>query len=321
MARALERPLHDDPRADITRAGRGIPIQKMPRITCDYHFFIFSMYSVLAHIHLHPQNHEIAVVSESNSIETVSDAIAAFQRGELPQELLLWNIVCCETFIVPVIKDDEGTHIRTFDGGHGAPKQIIAFSEPEALEAARASGEAKGLDADVVVISSDTLLSFVDRDEALVLNPHTEHALTFQPGQAESIREAGRMSGVERALSMSRRPPLDPNALRAIASHDGFHVVLRNENRLDLAPDAQDRALLAAFTSEEALHEYLGKVTELTLKHGTPRVLTLSGIELAEKLTHLDIIGVVFNCAGPLTPLALSRQLGEHILHSVNDGV
>lgn len=106
-------------------------------------------------------------MSESNSVETVSEAIAAFQRGELPQELLLWNIVCCEKFIVPVIKDDEGTHIRTFGGGNGSPKQIIAFSEPEALEAARASGDANGLDGDLVVISSNTLLSFVDSDEAL----------------------------------------------------------------------------------------------------------------------------------------------------------
>lgn len=258
-------------------------------------------------------------MSESNSVETVSEAIAAFQRGELPQELLLWNIVCCEKFIVPVIKDDEGTHIRSFSDGVGAAKQIIAFSEPEALEGARASAEAHNLDGDFAVISSSTLLSFVASDEALVLNPHSEHSLTFQPGQAESIREAGRMSGVERALSMSRRPPLDPNALRAIASYKDFYLVLRNENRLDLAPDPQGRALLAAFTSEEALHKYLGKVTELTLKHGAPRVLKLSGIELAEKLSELDIIGVVFNCAGPLTPLALSNQLGQHILSAVNE--
>lgn len=256
----------------------------------------------------------------SNSSESLSADIDAFQRGELPKEILLWKISLHEKLIVPVTKDEDGVHIRTFNGGDNAPRRVIAFSESDALEAARANPESDGLNDDLVVVSAETLLGFVDDNEALVLNPHTEHTLAFQPEQVESIREAGRMSGVERALSMSRRPPLNPHALHAIAAHTDYHVVLRNENRLDLAPDAQERPLLAAFTSDHAVQKYLENVPQLTMKHGVPRVLQLNGVELAEKLTHLEIIGVVFNCAGPNSPLALSKQLGRHILRAVNDG-
>ncbi len=256
-------------------------------------------------------------MGEANTDLRVSNAIEGFLAEQLPREVLLRHMLSLGAWLVPVDRVDGEATVRTRAGVDGGPNQVVAYSDPSLMEAARASGAADDLGGDWVTLNGRTLVGVVGDIGGLLVNPHTERALVFSPGQMSEFVQVGNVMGVERALADATAPPIPPAALQAIANFERFEVIVRGPQTLDLAPDDKGRKLLAAFTCPLARDQYLTQMNSLTFKHGLARVLPLTGVELAHKLLSLDILGVVFNCAGPMAPCALHRQLGQHILDAV----
>ena len=96
---------------------------------------------------------------------------------------------------------------------------------------------------------------------------------------------------------------------------DGYRVVSRkvgDGRQIALAPDPEGRNLAAVFTSHDNALEYLQQVKEIL---GDDSVMSLtSGESLFTQLAGMPLDGIVFNCAGPGVPRAVSLAFATVVL-------
>ena len=96
---------------------------------------------------------------------------------------------------------------------------------------------------------------------------------------------------------------------------DDFYVLQRG-SLLVLAPDANKRRLVAAFTAQDTLQTF---VAAAATSAGEEELVAarLTGVELFGRLAEsAEIDGVVFNAAGPTTPVPLLKSVAQHVLEA-----
>ena len=84
-------------------------------------------------------------------------------------------------------------------------------------------------------------------------------------------------------------------------------MVEDEEGRLHiaLAPDQQQRALVAIFTAEDTAQRFLQAVGD---RLGKIHMDLIDGEKLFTQLNLLPLEGLVFNCYGPVATLALNKE-------------
>ena len=82
-----------------------------------------------------------------------------------------------------------------------------------------------------------------------------------------------------------------------------------------MAPDTKGRALAAVFTADDAYDAF---APDAKAQAGADPVqrLQLSGVALFNILQKLQIDGIVFNCAGPVTPVAFAAAFTRVVLEA-----
>jgi hypothetical protein len=84
-----------------------------------------------------------------------------------------------------------------------------------------------------------------------------------------------------------------------------------DDNQLVMAPDQKGRTLAAIFTAEDACAAFLEETSQTHLQS-----LTYSGKNLFEILGKMDLTGMVFNCSGPITPVAFAAAFSQIVLEA-----
>jgi hypothetical protein len=91
---------------------------------------------------------------------------------------------------------------------------------------------------------------------------------------------------------------------------DSYWVVQQG-SMLALAPDNHSRRLAAAFTAQDGLQQF---VAARNASDAELIAVRLSGAELFGQLAEADLDGVVFNPAGPGSPVPLTKAVAAHVL-------
>lgn len=250
-----------------------------------------------------------------------SEVVAAFHSGRLQGAEFIDALLAATDWMVGAEPKESGANIRMFKDADGVPWLSI-YSDGKAVAEARKSDTTGTIDGLMMSISGADAVGLLRPGFGLQINPDTSSALHYKPHQVGMLKSAATKGDILAALTRAQQPGVDADTLRAIGNYPRFQIVVRTSTGqavLDLAPDPKGRRLLAAFTSEEATQAYVKARAAHDLAQGPPKVITLTGEELAFKLGTLDILGVVFNCAGPGAPCALHAQLGQRVLEALSD--
>ena len=136
--------------------------------------------------------------------------------------------------------------------------------------------------------------------------------LTLGPPLVAHLQLFVQIRVVENILSHLQRGatlPLSQPCAR-LRDFDSYWVVQQGA-MLALAPDVQRRRLAAAFTAEDSLQQFVAARDVVGAELIAAR---LSGAELFGRLAEADLDGVVFNPAGPGSPLPLTKAVAAHVL-------
>ena len=248
-----------------------------------------------------------------------TEVIAAFHEGRLQGAAFVRALLKVPRFLVPSEPTEGGAVLHTPRGEDGT-RWLTLYTDAQAVSEARELDEVGLLDGLLMDLSGRAAVELLEPGDGLQINPDTTRALHYKPHQVAMLKEMLHAEEILAALDRASVEGVDDETLRQIGHYDEFRIVVRTNSGaavLDLAPDTKGRRLLAAFTDEEATDGYLGAVASHAEQRGDPSVVVLSGEELAVKLTELDILGVVFNCAGPGRPRALHAKLGARVLQSM----
>ena len=258
-------------------------------------------------------------MSSSSEPLSATEVIAAFQEGRLEGDAFVQAMIKAPKFLVPSTPTETAAVLGTLRDEHGT-RWLTIYSDLDAVEEARKVDKIDFLDGLMMTISGRQAVELLEPGDGLQINPDTSRALHYKPHQVGMLKDALHADDILAALDRASVEGVHNDTLCEVGNYQGFRIVVRTKTGaavLDLAPDNKGRRLLAAFTNQEAVDGYLGAVTEHVEARGEPSVVVLSGEELALKLCELDILGVVFNCAGPGRPRALHAKLGERVLKAM----
>ena len=140
---------------------------------------------------------------------------------------------------------------------------------------------------------------------SIIIDAHTEHAVQIPNVYINNLIRMYHALALENHLTAKN----SDNWLDPIKSFPYYLLPLveDDEGRLHmaLAPDHQQRALVAVFTAEDAAQRFLQAAGE---RLGKIHMDLIHGDKLFEQLNLLPLEGLVFNCYGPDGTLALNKD-------------
>jgi hypothetical protein len=140
---------------------------------------------------------------------------------------------------------------------------------------------------------------------AVIIDPNEDHAIQLPSQYFLAVQKLSKSLDIEEIL-LGTEP--QKSALSQLQSFQHYLVpIIQDSNgvtHITLAPDDQGRKLAAIFTAEDCLQAFVAASKHLLGED--IQVDEISGTQLFQNLSTLEIDGVVFNCNGPTSPRALS---------------
>lgn len=160
-----------------------------------------------------------------------------------------------------------------------------------------------------------------DGIDFIAIDPGSPHDIAYGKEHFAKLKRIADAIEVERALADLRSGDTTKQGLiPTVRDYPRYIIPIRKTaegNMLGLAPDDKGRALAAIFTNDDAFDAYLGES-----ESGEPESmlvrLDLSGQELFAQISKMGLDGIVFNCCGPVKPVAFARQFAE-VMVSANE--
>ena len=141
---------------------------------------------------------------------------------------------------------------------------------------------------------------------SIIIDGHTDHALQIPASLFTSLIRMTRAQKIEHILAAQSN---DDNFMVALKDFDAYYLPLvqdaNGQNHVALAPDHQQRALVAVFTAEDAAQRFVQAATE---KLNNLQMDIVSGEKLFHHLDLLPLDGMVLNCYGPTIPVAINKS-------------
>jgi len=237
------------------------------------------------------------------------DAIRAHQEGNLPAPGLMRALASWDRWRVPAIMGTAGPAPRVTATDDGP--WLAACSDADAYGMLE-KGVGGPLDLYLELRGHDLMGDLSQELAGFDVDPFTEHAIHWRREQLPTVREMARAAEVERIL---RGEDL-PASLERLYDYKSYRVVVRagdeGQAQWMMAPDTEDRLLLAVFTAEDTVQAFLE--AEVFPRKIVPVVITLDGRSLFERIRAMWLHGICFNPRGPVPAKALSAQLAQVVL-------
>ncbi len=257
---------------------------------------------------------------------TPTEAMRAWQERSISATALMRVVVAYDRWELP-ITDRSWQAMRTnnappepwlYRDGTRRPR-LFLFSSRSAYrryhDAARITKEQPFTSTSGVSIFTRDLTAL----ESIHLDPMTPDALTLGKDLFPRLNVVADAVRVERALVQLRGGAMRvATQLSAVRNFSAYHVAFRDGAegpRFAIAPDPRNRYLAAVFTLNDCYEAY---AAEADAHHdGTPlRRTMMNGEQLFSELLDAGLDGIVFNCCGPMAPVAFAPAFARLVLES-----
>jgi hypothetical protein len=152
--------------------------------------------------------------------------------------------------------------------------------------------------------------------DVLWIDGGTEHDIVYNKSQFKLLHEMVAAIRVEEALTGLRHGNGPENAIQTAREYKNYYlpVSMRNDKpAFVMAPDDKGRSLAAAFTSDDTFDAFAAQAQQIT--NGAPvQQMQIDGAALFDTFQRMNIDGFVFNCKGPITPVAFQQAVAGIIL-------
>jgi hypothetical protein len=149
------------------------------------------------------------------------------------------------------------------------------------------------------------------------IDPLSPHDIYYDAAQLGVLRECVNAIAVEEALVNLRQGKEQPDALQLVRDYQNYTVASTQHDGhpiLVMAPDNKGRQLAAVFTADDAFDAFKAEMN--VSADSTVRQLQLNGEQLFGMLQRMTLDGFVFNCAGPIKPVAFAQAVAGIVLEA-----
>jgi hypothetical protein len=156
----------------------------------------------------------------------------------------------------------------------------------------------------------------MEKIDELWVDPLSPHDIYYRKEQLKSLGEMANAVRVEEALLGLRKGIAPEDAIRTAREYKNYYlpVTLRNEKpAFIMAPDDNGRALAVAFTADDTFDAFTPEAKEMA-GGGEVQQMQIDGEALFDTFQRMKIDGFVFNCSGPVPPVAFQQAVAGIIL-------
>ena len=227
---------------------------------------------------------------------TPIDTIQAFHRQDVTFIQLLRAIVSYESWHLPTRNEQPLLAV------HQEQQLLLLFSSTENLSSQNTEEVQSTIQTGLWI--SEQLSESID---SIVIDPGQSHSLQIPSKYFAILQKISTAAQIERLLEGN---DTQQNVITHLTDYKHYLVPIVQDSdgltHITLAPDSQGRQFAAVFTAEDCLQAFVSASQEML--GDELQVHEISGRELFENLTQLSIEGVVFNCYGPVSPRAISKE-------------
>ena len=256
-------------------------------------------------------------------MKTVPELIAQWRNKEISGTALMRGLVSFDKWNIPVSEDAVGAmlasnsnpSLQLFTDKDGN-NCLLIFSSGEALGAYRKSVSASGSQH---YFTTDGAWIFgvpMDKIDRLWIDPGTPDDIFYVKDQFKSLHEMVEAVRVEETLIGLRKGAGPKDAIQRARSYKNYYlpVTMRNDKpAFIMAPDEQGRSLAAAFTADDTFDAFSPEAQRMA-DGGPVQQMQIDGAALFDTFQRMNIDGFVFNCSGPVPPVAFQQAAAGIIL-------
>ncbi|MFT6143601.1 MAG: hypothetical protein ACJAZO_001505 [Myxococcota bacterium] len=237
----------------------------------------------------------------------VEHALLGWKEGTTDLNTLMRALVTHPAWLV-ARNPDGSFNAREDDDGK---PWLTLFHSPEA-EAEYSASTGHTLTHRGIMAGYVAVIGLLDGMAGVDFDPGTPLALHLPAAEFGTLVAWARAIQLEHALV---EPSQIDDPFSFFHDFDSYYVVVADQGageQVVMAPDRKGRTLFAVFTALDAVQAF---VAERGTKAGeNVRVLTFSGGKLFATLSERELDGIVFNCAGPVAPMAFQPGFIDEVL-------
>ena len=230
---------------------------------------------------------------------SIVQALQLFQQEQISFARLLRHIVQQDTWFLPA-KDGQPILRQS-----KARRFLSLYSSKELLQTEELYAS-HDFAMEILEKSGCWIAEHLPDADAIVIDPNQAHAMQI-PQQY-----FGQLQYMQRGLELEFHLQNDMQSVQIkeiLLNHPSYFLgIVQDEqgrNNLTLAPDNQNRPLVAVFTAQDCLENFIQAANGML---GNIQTDIVSGKQLFTQLNLLPIEGLVFNCYGPVPPTALRKE-------------
>jgi hypothetical protein len=163
------------------------------------------------------------------------------------------------------------------------------------------------------------LRNALDGIDQIWIDPLNEHDILYGKEQFPMLHTMADAVAIEEDVAGLRAGTAKEGAMIRVREYQGYLIAIAHkpsgEKSLMIAPDSQGRKLAAVFTHSDAFDAYL-PVAKAHSDGDEIERMQLDGKGLFTILSKMELTGMVFDCSGPVTPVAFAAAMSDLVLNA-----
>jgi hypothetical protein len=234
-----------------------------------------------------------------------------------------WRVGVSEAAAVDMMAHNDPPRLQIHTAPDGK-KCLCFFSSSEAFDVYRKASHETGKKQHFLTVPGTwTFRLPMDGIEQIHIDPMSPYDIFYSQEHFTRLKEMADAVEMEDLLLRLRKGTAPDGALRKAKEYKNYYMaVYSHEGKpaFMMAPDSNGRTLAAVFTADDTFDAFKAQ-TEMSV--GGMRVQTVAiqqmqmdGPALYDTLARMSIDGFVFNCFGPVTPVAFAKAVAGLMLEA-----
>ena len=240
----------------------------------------------------------------------------ALMRGLVSYEH--WMILVSEAAVADMLAHNAAPRVRIIGQPNGE-KWLQLFSSGEAYSSYAKANSINEEQHTLNVRGTWVFNAVYDMIDRIWIDPFNAHDIFYEKPQLGPLRDMANAVLVEEALSRLREGQEADGDFRTAREYKNYYLAAatNSEGRpvFLMAPDSKGRKLCAAFTSDDTFDAFLPEATRMS-EGVKVQQMQVDGTALFDTFQRMQMDGFVFNCSGPVTPVAFAQAAAGIILQS-----
>jgi len=259
-----------------------------------------------------------------DTMPTIPELIVQWRNKQINGSNLMRALVSHKTWSIPVseaaavemlAKTNEGTRIQYNRDAEGT-NRVMLFSSSDTLNQYRKNSGIEGSMHFMTTTGTWVFRMPLEGIDQIWIDPLTADDIFYDREQFDRLHRMADAVEVEEAITGLRQGTPPENALQIVKKYQNYWVpvgVRGDAMRLVMAPDDKGRSLAAVFTYEDTCGAFL-PMAQAHETSGRVEERVLAGPALYSILNTMPIDGMVFNCNGPVAPVAFAKGFAQVVL-------